>query len=414
MKLKRKIIILVITTAVLFVLYALLNNKFESVDKDTSTKTNRLSVDAPANPHLIALANEFDSAFQLLMSKHNQPGASVAVVYDSVIVLLKGYGLKEVGTTDSINVHTAYRLASVSKPFASFLTGILVEDKILGWNQTILQHWPGFKLKSSDYTKALTIRHVLSHSTGLPYHTYTNMIEEALPFDTLLSYLRNIKLISEPGTLYSYQNVGYSLIGKVVSEASGKSYETLLQERVFTPLGMTDASTDYLNFKSNDNIAQPHIFNRGKFRPTTIRDTYYNVSPAGGVNASINDMAQWLKALLGHREQIIKKSTIDSLFMPQVLANSRNRNFYKWQRVRKAHYGLGWRIINFTHDTMVYHGGYVTGYRSEVALLPSEKIAICVLTNAPGSVADTSLPIFFQIFDKHREAIKKWKPESKN
>jgi beta-lactamase class C len=81
--------------------------------------------------------------------------------------------------------------------------------------------------------------------------------------------------------------------------------------------------------------------------------------------------------------------------------------------VRKAHYGLGWRIINLTNDTMAYHGGYVTGYRSEVALLPSEKIAICVLTNAPGRVADTSLPIFFQIFDKHRKAINEWKPETK-
>lgn len=413
MKLKKKILGLVIIVTVLFVLYTLLNNNFTSEKKEFTTKKKRPNVEAPVNPHLIALANEFDSAFQLLMDKHNQPGASVAVVYDSTIILLKGYGLREVGTKDSIDVHTVYRLASVSKPFASFLTGILIEDKVLDWNQTILQHWSGFKLKSSDYTKAVTIRHVLSHSTGLPYHTYTNMIEEALPFDTLISYLRDIKLVSEPGVLYSYQNVGYSLIGKVVSEATGKSYETQLKEKVFTPLGMTNASTDYLSLVENNNIAQPHIFSRGKFRPTIIRDTYYNVAPAGGVNASINDMAQWLKALLGNREEIIKKSTIDSLFTPQVLANSRNRNFYQWQRVRKAHYGLGWRVINFTRDTMVYHGGYVTGYRSEVALLPSEKIAICVLTNAPGRVADTSLPLFFKIFDRHREAIKRWKPEIK-
>jgi beta-lactamase class C len=410
MKLKKKILVLTVIVTVLFILYLVLNNNFRNVKKELATKKNKPSVDAPVNPHLIALANEFDSAFQLLMAKHNQPGASVAVVYDSTIILLKGYGLKEVGTKDSVDVHTVYRLASVSKPFASFLTGILIEEKILDWNQTILQHWPGFRLKSSDYTKAVTIRHVLSHSTGLPYHTYTNMIEEALPFDTLISYLRDIKLVSEPGVLYSYQNVGFSLIGKVVSEATGESYETQLKEKVFTPLGMTSASTDYLSLVQNNNIAQPHIFSRGKFRPTIIRDTYYNVAPAGGVNASINDMAQWIKALLGNREHIIKKSTIDSLFTPQVLANSRNRNFYQWQRVRKAHYGLGWRIINFTRDTMVYHGGFVTGYRSEVALLPSEKIAICVLTNAPGRVADTSLPLFFQIFDRHREAIKRWKP----
>ncbi|NBP69631.1 MAG: class A beta-lactamase-related serine hydrolase [Cytophagia bacterium] len=410
MKLKSKFVVLIISAVVLLVLYTLLSSGVSGNKTVTAHKKNKHSPETPVNPHLIALANEFDSAFQLLMQKHNQPGASVAIVYDSTIILLQGYGLKEVGTADSVNIYTVYRLASVSKPFASFLTGILVEDKILNWNQTVLQHWPGFRLKSSNYTKSVTLRHVLSHSTGLPYHTYTNMIEEALPFDTLISYLRDIKLVSEPGTLYSYQNVGYSLIGKVVSEATDKSYETQLKEQVFEPLGMNNASTDYQSFVSNSNIAQPHILNSGKMRPTQIRNTYYNVSPAGGVNASIQDMAQWLKALLGNREDVIKKSTIDSLFTPQVLANSRNRNFNQWQRVQKAYYGLGWRIINFSRDTMVYHGGYVTGYRSEVALLPSEKIAICVLTNAPGVVADTSLPLFFQIFDKHRAAINQWKP----
>lgn len=411
MKLKNKILVLAIAIVTLLVLYTLRNIKTDEANSTTAHKRNKQGYGIQRNPYLIALANEFDSAFQLLMARHDQPGASVAVVYDSTTILLKGYGLKETDTQDSIDVNTVYRLASVSKPFASFLTGILAEDKILDWDQTVVEHWPGFKLKSSDYTKALTIRHVLSHSTGLPYHTYTNMIEEALPFDTLLSYLRDIKLVSEPGALYSYQNVGYSLIGKVISEATHKRYQDQLKERVFNPLGMEDASTDYQSFVSNSNIAQPHILKRGRFQTTLIRDTYYNVPPAGGVNASISDMAQWLKALLGNRETVIKRSTLDSLFTPQVLANSRNRNFYKWQRVRKAYYGLGWRIINFTRDTMVYHGGYVTGYRSEVALLPTEKIAICVLTNAPGAVADTSLPIFFQIFDKYREKIKAWKPE---
>ncbi len=364
------------------------------------------------NPYLIALAKAYDSAFQQLMTKHHQPGASVAVVYDSTVILLKGYGLKEVATRDSVDINTAFRLASVSKPFASFLTGILLQENVLTLDNRVLDYWPAFKLRSPEDAASLTLRHVLSHTTGLPYHTYTNMIEEALPFDTLLSYLRDIKLVSKPGELYSYQNVGYSIIGKVIAEATGNTYEEQLQAQVFKPLGMENASSDYLSFMRNGNIAQPHMFKRGKLRPTLVRDTYYNVSPAGGINASISDMAKWLTALLGNREDVIKKSTLDTLFTPQILANSRNRNFYQWQRVRQAYYGLGWRILRFSKDTIIYHGGYVTGYRSEVALQPSEKIAICVLTNAPGQVADTSLPVFFKIFDRYRPYIRRWEKEN--
>lgn len=373
------------------------------------TELQRSKINLQTNPHLQTLASEFDSAFQVLMRRYHNPGAAVVIVYDTTVILLKGYGVKETGTNDSINTHTVFRLASVSKPFASFLTAILVQEKILDWNDTVLHHWPGFKLRTPEQTKQITLKHVLSHTSGLPYHTYTNMIEEALPFDTLLSYLRDVKLVSRPGELYSYQNVGFSIIGKVIEERTGKTYQQQLSEKVFNPLNMEDASSDYYGLISSGNMAQPHMFKRGKLRPTVVNDTYYNVSPAGGVNASIDDMAKWLKALLGSRQDVITQESMNTFFTPNVLANSRNRNFYRWQRVKQAYYGLGWRILRFPNDTLMYHGGYVTGYRSEVAVHPTARVAICVLSNAPGKVADTSIPLFFEIFDRHRASIRNWK-----
>jgi beta-lactamase class C len=377
--------------------------------------TNAPTSSPPAtqvNPYLQQLALAYDSAFRTLMKKHNAPGAAVAIVHDSTVILLHGYGVKDIEKTDSINTHTVFRLASVSKPFASFLAAILVEEGLLEWNHTVIQHWPEFSLQSPEQTKQITLRHVLSHTTGLPYHTYTNMIEERLPADTLLSYLRDIRLVSQPGQMYSYQNVGYSIIGKVIERATGKPYQEVLKEKVFVPLNMTDASTDYIGLLGSGNMAQPHIFKRGKLRPTIVNDTYYNVSPAGGVNASISDMSKWLVALLGNKQNVISQQMLDTLATPAVLANSRNRNFYKWSRVRQAYYGLGWRVLRFTADTLVYHGGYVAGYRSEVAFHPSERIAICVLSNAPGPLADNSLPLFFEIFDRYRLRINSWRPKS--
>jgi beta-lactamase class C len=408
-KRKTGLIFIVAGLPVFFYFFSI--QKSEEIGKPVVTISKKAKRESPTNPYLTQLAHAYDSVFRTLMEKYDAPGASVAIVYDTTVILLQGYGVRELNTHDSVDIHTVYRLASVSKPFASFLTGILVQEKILKWDDTVTNYWPNFKLKSHESTREIKIRHVLSHTTGLPYHTYTNMIEEGLPADTLLNYLRDIKLVSKPGELYSYQNVGYSIIGKVIEQATGKNYQTQLQEKVFTPLGMKDASTDYIGLLSKRNMAQPHLFKRGMLRPTIVHDTYYNVSPAGGVNASIADMAKWLEALLGNRPDVIQKEILDSLFTPNVEANSRNRNFYKWNRVQQAYYGLGWRVLRFPNDTLIYHGGYVAGYRSEVALLPAEKIAICVLSNAPGQLIDNSLPVFLEIFDQYREAIKNWKPK---
>jgi beta-lactamase class C len=408
-KRKTGLILIMACLSVFFYFFSI--QESEEIGKSIVAISKKTKGESPANPYLAQLAHTFDSIFRTLMEKYDAPGASVAIVYDTTVVLLQGYGVRELNTYDSVDIHTVYRLASVSKPLASFLTGILIQENVLQWDDAVASHWPNFKLKSQESTREIKIRHVLSHTTGLPYHTYTNLIEEGLPFDTLLNYLRDVTIASKPGEVYSYQNVGYSIIGKVIEQATGKNYQTQLKEKVFAPLGMKDASTDYIDLLSNKNIAKPHLIKRGKLRPTIVNDTYYNVSPAGGVNASIADMANWLKALLGNRPDVIKKEILDSLFAPNVLANSRNRNFYKWNRVQQAYYGLGWRVLRFPNDTLIYHGGYVAGYRSEVALLPAEKIAICVLSNAPGQLIDNSLPIFLEIFDRYREAIKTWRPK---
>jgi beta-lactamase class C len=383
--------------------------KFQAKDpvNDPKIKPEPIA-EVEANPFVVKLVNDYQDKMLDIFNKTKTPGLAIAIVKDSTIVYMKAFGLREVGTRDSLNIHSVFRLASVSKCFAPLLTGLLVEGNVLHWDDHVVRYLPYFELKTKEKTDSLKLTHVLSHTTGLPYHTYTTLIEDGVPLKEMLAQLKNVNLIASPGEIYSYQNVAYSIIGEVIRSATGKSYQDEIAEKIFGPLKMHDASITYQGIMNNDNVARPHLNWRKGWRTTRISDTYYNVAPAGGVNASISDMAAWLKVMLGTKKGFIKKETLDKIFTPVVKAKTKNRYFRKWVGRSDSHYALGWRVLNFKNDTLFYHGGYVNGYRSEVAIDRRSHIAICVLSNGPGRLVDNSVPMFFNLFYNQRDSILYW------
>lgn len=401
---KLKIILLILSTCLIAIFL------FQAIDTATvthtpATTTKKITHQPVVEPALQNLLTVYEAEIKKLMTLSGIPGVAIAVVKDSSIIYMKGLGVKMINSHDSIDANTIFRIASVSKSFSSFLTGMLVADGIVHWDDPIINYVPQFSLKSKAQTTQLTFRHVLSHTTGLPYHTYTNLVEAGIPLTDLLGKLKDIDIARPVGQEYSYQNVVFSVVGEALQGATHKPFDLLMKERVFSPLGMSTASMDYHSIMTNTNVARPHKMRHGKMLPTTINNTYYNVAPAGGINASINDMAHWMIALLGNRKDVIKEETLQQVFTPQVKAPSKNKNYGRTQRVSQSYYGLGWRILHYPSDTLVYHGGYVNGYRSEVALDPHEKIAVCILTNAPGMVADKGIPIFFNLIHEMEKGI---------
>jgi len=366
-----------------------------------------ISVYPDPNPFVESALKEFEGFIKTAIVNRQAPGAAVAIVKDTSVIFLKGYGLRDTHKSDSIDTRTVFRLGSVSKSVTATLVATLVSEGVLHWDDPVIKYLPDFHLKSEEATKNLTLRHLLSHTIGLPYHAYTIMIEDHAPFDTLKDHLKDLDLISKPGELYSYQNVGFSLIGSVIEKATGKKLEQVFIERLFLPLGMKDASASYEKIMMSSNVATPHYFTK----PTMISSTYYSVAPAGGINASIQDLALWLKALMGSQEKILPKKNIDEIFEPQVRAIARNNYFSQWKRVLKSYYGLGWRVITFNNDTIEYHGGYVNNYRCEVAVNRKKKIAIAMLVNSPGGLANQGIPKFFKIYDQYLDSINHWKPK---
>lgn len=366
-------------------------------------------VTSTSNPYWNSLLHDYSEYFSHAMVRNQAPGVAVAIVSDTSILFLQGYGFRDVTAQDSVDVLSVFRLGSVSKPIASYLTALLVQDSMLRWDDKVIRYLPGFALKSTESTQALTLRHLLSQSTGLPYHAYTDRVDDGANMDTLIYHLRDVNLIGKPGQFYSYQNVAYSIIGKVVKAATHETFEQVMQEKVFTPLGMNHASMNFEAMVSNENRAKPHVYSRKKgWIPVAISPTYYNAGPAGGVNASVSDMAQWMRALTSSDHSLLNDSIAHEIFSPEVKAIARNRNFRKWKKSRGSYYALGWRVLTFKDDTLNYHGGYVNGYRSEVAIKRDDKIGVCVLVNSAGPLADHALPEFFVLYEKYKEKIQQW------
>lgn len=361
-----------------------------------------------ANPHWIELLNEYDAYIKQAVGNGEAPGAAVAIVQDSSVLFLKGFGLSDTKNQDSVGVFSVFRLGSVSKSLAGVLTAVLVQDSILNWDDKVVKYIPDFQLKTKEATEQITLRHLLSHTSGLPYHAFTYAIDHGETLDPLIYHLRDLNLTGPPGKMYSYQNVAYSVIGKVIESATGKPYDVVMNEKVFKPLGMKQASLTFDAMIANNDKALPHVHTLRGWKPTAISSTYYNVGPAGGVNASISDMARWLKALTTEQSTLLNTSVRSEMFKPVVRATARNRYFRNWKKSSGSFYSLGWRVLTFRADTLNYHGGYVNGYRSEIAVKGDERIGICVLVNSAGQLADRAIPEFFILYEKYREKILEW------
>jgi beta-lactamase class C len=345
---------------------------------------------------LQSLIRYYDRYFRDSMASKGSPGAAVVIVKDSSIIYSQGFGRQSVRSLEIVDEHTLFRVGSLSKGFAGVLTGILVKEGVFDLETRVKTYYPEFKLRDRGQADRITISHILSHSTGLPYHTYSNLVERGLSIRQIVNYFPQVRLYAKEGTSYAYQNAAFSVIEEVMQGATGKSYTTLLEEKIFRPAGMVSASASFHAMQAVWNKAQPHSSTRYGWTPLNIKSAYYNTAAAGGVNASISDMGAWLKVLLGHRPEIVDSATLDMIFQPRVSSQNERKIFRRWPGSQSAWYALGWRILERGDATLVYHGGFVNGYRSEIAIDRRNGIGICILFNGPTPMASECVPAFFE------------------
>lgn len=332
-------------------------------------------------------------AAQAMVQDGSVPGLAIAVVQDGKVLMRDGFGVTDVDAPRPVGAHTVFRMASLSKAFAGTLTGLLVHDGRLRWDSRVRDYVPGFAMIEPSAAERVTVADVLSQRTGLKAHTFDRDLEADVAYPDLVQRLASAPMQCEPGQCYGYQNVAFSLVGDVIDRIEPDGYASELRRRVFTPLGMRDASVGLDALAASPSWARPHQRDRSGWRALYPKPNYYRVTPAAGVNASISDLAQWLLAQGGHRPDVLPAPLLATLHTPLV-QTPEELNGIPWRRARllDAGYAIGWRVYDYAGHTVIFHAGAVQGYRAMIALLPEQDFGMAVLWNAPSATPSGLLP----------------------
>jgi beta-lactamase class C len=338
-------------------------------------------------------------------------GAGVSIIKGDSILLSDGYGKRKSTAPEPVNGQTIFRLGSLSKGFTGILAAELENEGKLAFSDRVSDYIPGFQLGDKSNTDKITLANVLSHTSGAPYHSFTNLVEAGLPLTDIAERFRAVTPVGSPGAVYSYQNALFALSGEMMYKATGQEITCLLEDRFFRPLGMCSTTMDYQTLAHEDNVALPHSKRRSQWKPLRLTDNYYNAVAAGGINASARDMAEWMRMLLGYHPEVMSKAALHKAFIPFIEIKGRSKYYQRWPGHVSSYYGFGWRIHKFTEagsrqeKTIWHHGGSVNDYRNEIALYPEAELGICVLLNNNSQLARRVIPDLYKIVEQvYKEA----------
>ena len=405
--------ILVGTTIIILALFALTKSvdnpvsTSESKDVISADKSKKTLVDQREAQLYKLQQQELKVAVQAYFDKAITSGvivgAGVSIVRGDSIVISDGFGKRSIDVNDGVDGQTIFRLGSLSKGFAGVLAANLKDEGKLNWEDKVSDCIPEFQLGDRSNTAKITLANILSHTSGAPYHSYTNLVEAGLPLTDIAKRFKDVTPISNPGKLYSYQNALFALSGEMMYKVTGQDISTSLEDRFFKPLEMCSTTMDYETLAHEKNVAMPHSKRRNGWRPKKLNDHYYNAIAAGGINASALDMGKWIRFLLGHNPEIMSKSALEEAFNPFIEIKGHSKYYQRWPGHLASYYGFGWRIHKFAEDdtglekTIWHHGGSVNNFRNEIAVYPEADLGICVLLNNNSKLAKTVVPDLYKI-----------------
>ncbi|MFT3937188.1 MAG: serine hydrolase [Chitinophagaceae bacterium] len=310
------------------------------------------------------------------------PGVAVCIVKNGKVVLMKGYGTKELNGNDKVDENTLFMIGSNSKAFTATALAMLDAEKKLSLDDKVTKWLPEFALDNKAAGEQAIIRDLLCHRIG--FKTFQGDFTywtSNLTREEVIEKMKHIKAVYPFRTTWGYTNAAFLTAGQIIPKATGMQWEEYIKEKIFTPLGMNNTIALSKDFPAAPNKCQPHTIADGKLIkiPFCAID---NLAPAGSIGSSVNDMSKWVLMQLNNGKvngvQVIPAAALAQTRLPHSILGNGGHMF------NKGHfslYGLGWMLEEYSGRKIVSHTGGVNGFVTSVTLLPEENLGVIVFTN---------------------------------
>ncbi len=323
-----------------------------------------------------------DQYIQQLMTEWEIAGSAVSIVYKDKVIFSKGYGYRDVASKLPVTTKTMFGIASNTKLFTSMAAAMLHEEKKLDLDKPVRTYMPELHFATGELDEKLTLRDMLSHRSGVPRwdgvwegsgHTLQEILDR-------FQYMKPTMGFREG---YLYNNNMYAAAGAVTAKVNGTTWEQLVQTKLFDPLVMKQSTFSFEDATKKGEFSKDYLVGRidkklKEYEPDTDCGCW---APAAAIVSNVDELSNWMMVQINggkfKGKQVIPSKAIIETIKPNNITSKE----LVYDEVFYGLYGMGRSSTDYKGHVMVSHGGVISGYRSTIAMLPKDSIAIIVLTN---------------------------------
>jgi CubicO group peptidase (beta-lactamase class C family) len=312
------------------------------------------------------------------------PSMGIAVVRDGKPYMTFAVGQRDLAQKLPATPDTAYYIASSTKSYTGLLASVLAQRGKIDLDAPITKYLPDLTLPAN--AGRVTMRTLLTHTSGLDNDAI--ILRTAFTGDHNSAQL--VKLMSDSTVIepkFKYDNLGYVVVSLALERVTGKKWQDLLDQLVFTPLRMNH-TTAYMTEAKTWPLATAYGVNRqAQITPMTMLKTDATMHAAGGIVTTPRDLSRWLEANINQGKGL-PKAAFQEAQRQQATTDA------NWYRFKRTGYGFGWYHSDYEGDLLVHHFGGFEGWRAHVSFMPEKKIGVAVVTNVQGPGSSTAIDMF--------------------
>lgn len=329
---------------------------------------------------------QLDAELQQIGKDWKLPGLAVAVVNREQVLLLRGYGLRQVEPALPMTPDTLVPIGSATKAFSAALIASLVEEGKLDWQAPVRRTLKDFELQDPWATAQANLLDLSTHRTGMPRYDALWIMAPDTPRAEIVRRLRHLPPNQGFRAGFQYNNLMVTVAGHAAEVAAGQPWELLMQQRLLQPLGMRRAGFGEAHLRADPDHAEPYQLAEGGRWQHAPDQPLGETNPAGGLHASAREMAAWVQLQLnqGRHQQhaLLKPESLALLHTPATVSDEDPS-----PEVTPGGYAPGWFVDAYRGHRRLFHTGIVGGYVSSVTFFPDQGVGFALMANLAHSSA---------------------------